>query len=167
MKFLKRYLMGDLNMKVELTDIIWAVLSMFIVGYSFLHGWLIYGIILIYVLMALLFFGHIAVIRARLSRSKAVLGTVIDYYERDKGQHVYPIVSYTTEEDRDITSTYTVQDKKKRYELRSDVTICYDPEEPMFFYFPDRENDLTKEYTRAIFIGGAVALILLIVAQTR
>ena len=152
-------------MKVDITDIIWAVLSMFIVGYSFLHGWLLYGFILIYVIMALLFFWHIAQIRSKLSRSKAVYGIVIDYYERDKGQHVYPIVSYTTEEDRDITSTYTIQDKKKRYELKSDVMICYDPENPMFFYFPDREGDLTKDYMRSIIIGGIAALILLIIAQ--
>lgn len=154
-------------MKVDITDIIWAAISMVIVGYSYMHGWLIYGVILIYVLMVLLFFSHIARIRARLSRSVAVYGKVTNYHERDKGQHVYPIVTYTTEDDRDITSTYTVQDKKRRYELRSDVMVCYDPEDPMFFYFPDREGDLTKEYMRSIYVGGVIALILLIVAQTR
>lgn len=154
-------------MKVDITDIIWAVVSMFIICYSYSHGWLIYGLILIYVIMTLLFFMHIASIRARLSRSKAVYGKVIDYHERDKGAHVYPIVTYTTEEDRDITSTYTVEDNKMRYELHSDVMICYDPEDPMFFYFPDRESDFFRTYTRSIAIGGVISVILLIIAQTR
>lgn len=153
-------------MKVDITDIIWAAVSMGIICYSYLHGWLLYGLILIYVIMALLFFFHVAVIRGRLSRSVAVYGKVTDYYERDKGQHVYPIVAYTTEDDRDITSTYTVQDRKRRYELHSEVMICYDPDDPMFFYFPDRESDLTKQYMRSIYIGGVIAVILLIIAQT-
>ena len=60
-------------MKVDITDIIWAVVSMFIVCYSYSHGWLIYGFILIYVLMAVLFFLHNARIRATLSRSARCL----------------------------------------------------------------------------------------------
>ena len=54
-----------------------------------------------------------------------------------------------------------------RYELHSDVMICYDPEDPMFFYFPDRENDFFKQYKLSIIIGGVIAVILLIIAQTR
>lgn len=140
---------------------------MFIVGYSYLHGLLIYGIILIYVLMAVLFFIHIARIRSRLSRGVSASATVKDYYERDKGKHVYPIVSYTTENGRNITSTYTVQDRKKRYEKGSEVTICYDPEEPMFFCFPDRRSDMTRDYSRFIIIGAVIAIILLITAQVK
>ena len=154
-------------MKVDITDIIWAVVSMFIVCYSYSHGWLIYGLILIYVIMTLLFFMHIASIRARLSRSKAVYGNPPPPPPPPKGAHVYPIVTYTTEEDRDITSTYTVEDNKMRYELHSDVMICYDPEDPMFFYFPDRESDFFRTYTRSIAIGGVISVILLIIAQTR
>ena len=154
-------------MKVDITDIIWAIVSLVIVYYSYRHGWLIYGFILIYVLMAVLFFLHIMRIRSINSKSCTVYGTVTDYYERDKGVHVFPIVSYTTEDGRDITSTYSVQDNKKRYELDSEVVICYDPDDPMFFYFPDREGDLTETYTNSIIIGGVIALILLIIAQSR
>ena len=140
---------------------------MFIVCWSYTHGWFLYGLILIYVIMAVLFFLHIARIRARLARGVSAFATVKEYYERDKGQHVYPIVTYTTEEGRDITSTYTVQDNKKRYEVGSEVMICYDPEEPMFFYFPERDADMTKDYSRFIIIGGVAALILLVIAQVR
>ena len=54
-----------------------------------------------------------------------------------------------------------------RYELHSDVMICYDPEDPMFFYFPDRESDLTRTYTRSIHRRCDCSVILLIIAQTR
>ena len=154
-------------MKVDITDILWAVVSMFIVAWSYSRGCLLYGIIHIYVIMAVLFFLHIAKIRARLERGVSAFATVTDYHVRDKEQHFYPIVSYTTEDGRDITSTYTVQDNKKRYETGSEVMICYDPEEPMFFYFPERESDMTRDYTRFIIIGGVVALILLLIAQVK
>ena len=104
-------------------------------------------------------------IRARLSRSVAVYGKVTDYHERDKGTHFYPIVTYTTEDDRDITSTYTVQDNKMRYELKSEIMVCYDPYDPMFFYFPEREGDMTRDYTMFIIIGGIIAIILFIATQ--
>ena len=152
-------------MKVDITDLIWAAVSMFIVGYSYLHGWLIYGVILIYVLMTMLFFMHIARIRAVFSRSVAVYGKIKGYHEEDKGYHVYPIVTYTTEDGRDITSTYTVRSRKKLYEHGDEYMICYDSENPMFFYFPDRENDFIIQYKLSIYIGGVIAVILLIAAQ--
>ena len=43
--------------------------------------------------------------------------------------------------------------------------ICYDSENPMFFYFPDRENDFIIQYKLSIYIGGVIAVILLIAAQ--
>ena len=152
-------------MKVDITDILWAITSMFIVGWSYSHGWLIYGIVLIYVIMAVIFFFHIARKRATLSRGISAFATVKEYHEKDKGQHYYPVVTYTTEEGRKITSTYTVQDRKKRYEIGEEVMVCYDPDDPVFFYFPEREGDMTKEYTVFIVAGGIIALILLIIAQ--
>lgn len=39
------------------------------------------------------------------------------------------------------------------------------PMPPVFFYFPEREGDMTKEYTVFIVAGGIISVILLIVAQ--
>ena len=152
-------------MKVDITDILWAITSMFIIGWSYSHGWLIYGIVLIYALMAVLFFLHIMRKRNPLSRGISAFATVKDYHIVDKGQHFYPIVTYTTEEGREVTSTYTVQDSKQRYEIGEEVMVCYDPDDPVFFYFPEREGDMTKEYTVFIVAGGIISIILLIVAQ--
>lgn len=140
---------------------------MFIIVWSYKNGWLLYGIIVIYLIMAVLFFLHIAKIRARLARGVSAFATVTDYYESRQDKGVYPIVSYTTEDGRDITSTYTVRDKKRRYDTGSEVMICYDPEDPMFFYFPEREGDMTRDYTMFIIIGGIIACILFIAAQIK
>lgn len=43
--------------------------------------------------------------------------------------------------------------------------VCYDPDDPVFFYFPEREGDMTKEYTVFIVAGGIISLILLVIAQ--
>ena len=117
---------------------------MFIVGFSFYHGWLLFGFVLIYVLMAAIFTGHIMKIKKSIRNTVTVYGTVKDYFEKDKGRHVYPILTYTTEEGRDVTSTYTVQDNKKRYDIGSEELICYDPQDPMFFYFAGREDGLRR-----------------------
>jgi hypothetical protein len=151
-------------MNVKKIDLIWAAVSMFIVGFSFYHGWLLFGFVLIYVLMAAIFTGHIMKIKKSIRNTVTVYGTVKDYFEKDKGRHVYPILTYTTEEGRDVTSTYTVQDNKKRYDIGSEELICYDPQDPMFFYFAGREEELTRDYVRFLFIGGALAAIVLILA---
>lgn len=137
---------------------------MFIVGYSYRIGRLLFGLVLIYVLMAVIFCWHIISVRKSLKRNITVYGTVKDYFEKDKGKHVYPILSYTTEEGRVVTSAYTVQDTKKRYDIGSEELICYDPKDPMFFYFAGREDDLTRDYTRFLLIGGIIAALLFIFA---
>lgn len=140
---------------------------MFIVGYSYYHHKLIYGIIVIYAIMAVLFFLHIARIRRRMADSVAVYAVIKDYHSADKNTHFYPIVTYTTEDGRDVTTTYTVQDRKKRYEIGSEEMICYDPEDPMFFYFANRDGDLTKDYYRFIVIGAVISAVLFVIAQLR
>ena len=62
-------------MKVEKIDYIWAAVSMVIVGVSFRRGELINGLLMIYVLMALLFAYHIYVVRRRLQSSIAAVCT--------------------------------------------------------------------------------------------
>ena len=152
-------------MKTDITDIIWAVTSLFIVGWSYSHGRLIYGVVVILALMVILLFFHIARIRGSLARGISVFGTVTDYQVKDKNEHFYPVVSYKTEDGRDITSAYAVQSRKQQYEIGEEVIICYDPYEPVFFYFPERENDMTREYNILISVVGAAALILFLIAQ--
>lgn len=152
-------------MKVDITDVLWAAVSMFIVGYSFHKGVLLYGLVAIYVLMFLLFMYHISRVRKRTANSVAVYGMVTGYHQDPKGlKGVYPIVTFTTEEGRSVTSVYTIADKEERYRLHSEEMICYDPEDPMFFYFVNREDDLVKDYRRFILIGGVIASVLLLIA---
>lgn len=70
-------------------------------------------------------------------------------------------MKYTTESGREITSVYTVEDRQKRFEIGDEELICYDPEDPMFFYFSGRENELTKDYFLFILIGGMISAVLL------
>lgn len=154
-------------MKAQFIDIAGAAVSVLIVGLSFKFGLLIYGIIAACCIMSVIFMVHIVWINKSLKGSVAVYGTVTGYHETDKGSHVYPIVKYTTEDGREISSVYSVQDNKKRYEHGSEELICYDPDDPMFFYFANREDDLVKDYRRLIFIGVISAVALLIFALAR
>lgn len=148
-------------MKVEKIDLVWASVSMVIVGVSFRKGRLIEGLLLIYVLMALLFALHIYIVRRKLKNSVAAFATITDYHVSRTKKGFYPVVKYTTESGREITSVYTVEDRRKRFEIGDEEMICYDPDDPMFFYFSGRENELTKDYFLFILIGGIISAVLL------
>lgn len=151
-------------MKVGTADYIWAILAFVTVGVTFHYGCLLYGLLGIYVTMVLLFLWHISVVRKRLSRSVAVFGTVSDYHiATEVFKHYYPVLKYETEDGRPVSSVYTVADRKQRYEIGSQEMICYDPEDPIFFYFANRENDMLKDYYRYIIFGSIPALVVLII----
>ena len=151
-------------MKVKTIDLVWAVVSMFIVGYSYLHGILLFGLVAIYGIMLVIFLFHILAIKRNIRKNVTVYGRVYDYVERKKGKGFSPIVKYTTEEGREVTATYSVQNKEKNYEIGSEELICYDPADPMFFYFAGHEDELFRDYVHFLFIGGVIAVILLIFA---
>lgn len=150
-------------MKTEKIDYAWAVISMIIVAVSYLKGHLIYGLLIIYGLMVILFYYHIFTIRRNISDSVAVFGTITDYHEDVHSKRVFPIVQYRTAGGRDITSVYNVSSKERKYEIGDEQLVCYSPEDPMLFYFSGKEDELTKEYYRFIFIGGAIAAVLFII----
>ena len=155
-------------MKVGTADYIWAILSFITIGVTFHYGYLLYGLLGIYVAMVLLFLWHIATVRKRLSRSVAVFGTISDYHiATEVLKHYYPILQYETEDGRPVSSVYTIADTKQRYEIGSQEMICYDPEDPIFFYFANRENDMLKDYYRYIIFGSipALAVLILLIAK--
>lgn len=154
-------------MKVEKIDILWSVISVFIVGISYRKDRLIYGLLLIYGLMVILFLYHIFKIRRSISGSIAVYGTITGYRASETKTESFPIVKYETETGREITSVYTVGERKQRYEIGDEEMICYDPDNPMFFYFANREDELTRDYFRFIIFGGIIAALLFIIAQTK
>ncbi len=150
-------------MKVNTDDYVWAVCSFILIGVSFHFGYLLYGILAVYILMVILFAGHIFKVKKRLSRSVAVYGTVTGYHEsKGTGKYFYPILNYDTEDGRTVSSVYTIADKKQRYDTGSQELICYDPDDPIFFYFADRESDMTRDYYRYILFGSIPAVFVLI-----
>ncbi|MCM1505521.1 MAG: DUF3592 domain-containing protein [Ruminococcus flavefaciens] len=151
-------------MKVSIIDIVWSVVSMIVLAVSFLMGHLIYGLLIIYAMMTGIFFAHIFKIRKATEKSVAVYGEITDYHKEKTGKGYCPVVKYTTEEGREITSIYTVVSKKQEFETGTEVTVCYDPENPMSFYFMGRENELTDTYYRFIITGGIISVILLIIS---
>lgn len=153
-------------MKVEKIDYIWAAVSMVIVGVSFRKGELINGLLIIYLLMALLFAYHIYTVRRRLNSSVAAVCTITDYYVSPTRKDFCPIVKYETENGREVTSVYTVSSRKKIYEIGEEATICYSPEDPMFFYFLGKEHELTKDYSMFILVGGVIAATLFIIEHS-
>ncbi|MDO4864067.1 MAG: DUF3592 domain-containing protein [Ruminococcus sp.] len=149
-------------MKVGTADYIWAVVSFLIVGITFHYGCLLYGLLIIYALMVALFIWHIGSVRKRLSRSVAVFGEVVEYHEAmEVRKHYYPVLRYETEDGRLVSSVYTVADTQQRYEIGSQEMICYDPDDPIFFYFANRENDMVKDYYHFIVFGSVPALLVL------
>lgn len=151
-------------MKVEKIDILWAVVSMFIVGFSYRRGELLKGLILIYAIMLVIFIYHILKVRRRISGSIAVYGTIVEYHtSRAKKKRYYPVLKYVTETGREITSVYTVEDRQKRYEIGDEELICYTPDDPMFFYFANRDYELSRDYFRFIVFGGVIAAVLAVI----
>ncbi len=154
-------------MKVSIIDIVWSVVSMIVLAVSYLKGHLIYGLLIIYAMMFVIFYIHILKIRKSISESIAVYGEITGYHTEKTGKGFCPIVKYTTEDGREITSIYTIVEKKQRYETGTEIMICYDPEKPMSFYFAGQEDALTSTYYRFIIIGGIISAILLILSQIK
>lgn len=153
-------------MKVNAADCIWAFVSLLLIGVSFHFGYLLYGILGVYALMVVLFMWHIISIRKRQERSVAVFGIITEYLvTKDVVKRYYPVLRYTTEDGAVISSTYKVADKEQRYSVGSEEMICYDPDEPEFFYFANRESEMIKDYCRFIFFGSipAVAVFMVII----
>lgn len=150
-------------MKVEKIDYIWAVLSFVIVGISFHMGYLLYGLLIIYALMTALFLYHIFTVKKRLAGTSAVYGTITEYREKkERCTYYYPVVEYETEDGRNISSMYLYPDKEMKYEIGDEEMICYDPDDPIFFYFANRENELTENYYRYIVFSSVFAVIVVI-----
>lgn len=149
-------------MKVEKIDYIWAAVSMIIVGVSYRRRHLPDGIILIYVLMAALFAYHIWKKKKSLGNGIPVTGTIVDYHTSQKLKECFPVVRYTTESGREITSVYTVAEREPEYEIGDEKMICYDPDDPMSFYFVGREDEMTRDYFRFIIYGAPVVLLMLV-----
>ncbi len=150
-------------MNVEKIDYIWAVLSFITVGVTYHFGCLLYGILGIYFLMVLLFLYHIFEIKKRLKNTVAVYGRITGYHTaRGSGIHYYPVVNYETEDGREINSVYTIADSEQKYDIGDEEMICYDPDDPLFFYFANREAELTANYYRYMIFGGIPALFILI-----
>lgn len=137
---------------------------MFIVGHSYLHGRLLFGLVAIYGIMLIIFLFHIFAMKRNIRKNIAAYGIVYDYVERNNGKRFLPVIKYTTEEGREVTATYSVQNKEKVYEIGSEELICYDPADPMFFYFAGKEDELFRDYVRFLIIGGVIAFLLLISA---
>lgn len=150
-------------MNVEKIDYIWAVVSFITVGVTYHFGYLLYGLLGIYALMVLVFLYHIFKVKKQIKNTIAVYGRIVDYHtEKGAGTHYYPIVRYETEEGTEISSAYTIADKEKKYEIGDEEMICYDPYDESFFYFANRESELTENYFRYIIFGGIPALLVLI-----
>ncbi|MBR1738924.1 MAG: hypothetical protein IJ737_01410 [Ruminococcus sp.] len=150
-------------MKVDKIDYAWAVISWVVIGVTFRKGVLHFGILIVYGLMAVLFFWHIYTVRRRIRGSEAAIGTITGYHTSENGRLWYPIVRYETEEGREVTSVYSHASKKADYETGSEEMILYTPSDPMFFYFASRESELTAGYYKYLIYSGiaAIALFLL------
>lgn len=150
-------------MNVEKIDYIWAIVSFITVGVTYHYGYLLYGLLGIYALMVAVFLYHIFKVKKRLKNTIAVYGRITDYHtEKGTRTHYYPIVRYETEDGTEISSAYTIADKEKKYDIGDEEMICYDPYDELFFYFANRESELTTNYYRYIIFGGIAALFVLI-----
>lgn len=152
-------------MKVEKIDYVWVVLSWVTVAVTFTHGCLSLGVIIVYVLMALTFLYHIATVKKRMSGTKEAIGEIKDYHTPERSKLYYPIVSYETETGRTVTSVYSIADREKTYEIGSSEKVCYDPKDPMFFYFADYADEMTAAYRSYIIYGAIVAFIMFLIVR--
>lgn len=138
---------------------------MVVLGYAFYHNKLIYGIIAVYAMMVVLFFMHIFKMRKKIADSIPVYATITGYTAAKDRIHSAPTVRYELEDGTEMNSVYTVLSRKQRYETGTDHLICYCPDDPLFFYFADRENELVDTYYRFIVIGGIAVAVMFIISQ--
>ncbi len=150
-------------MKVEKIDMVWSAVSMVIVWVTMRRKCLPDGILIVYALMAVLFAYHIWQKRRSLGNGVPVFGKIVDYHTSQKIRGSFPVVRYTTEGGREITSVYTVEERQPKYEIGEEKMICYDPDNPMMFYFVGREDEMTRDYFRFILYGAPVALLMLVI----
>lgn len=147
-------------MKVEKADFVWAVFVLITVGVTFHFGILLYGLLGIYASMVLLFGYHIRSIKKRIENSEAAYGKILSYRtENSLINYYYPEVEFETEDGELISAMYRYPDREKKYEIGDEELIHYSPDDPMFFYFADREKELTEIYYRSIIIGGIIAAV--------
>ena len=150
-------------MNTDKIDYVWAAVSFIIVGVTFHYGVFLYGLLGIYLLFALLMATHIFRVKKRMDRTEAVYAQITDYREvNGVPKHFYPVVRYETTEGRTVSSVYTVAAKSKLYEVAEEELICYDPDDPVFFYFSSRSFELTSHYYRYMVYGGIPALFVII-----
>ncbi|MBO4877613.1 MAG: DUF3592 domain-containing protein [Ruminococcus sp.] len=152
-------------MKVEKIDYVWAVLSLVTVALTFSKGCLSIGVIIIYAMMVSVFLYHINTVKQQISGTTETLGVIKDYHTSEKTKLYYPIVTYETEEGRTVTSVCSFGDTERRYETGSTEVVRYDPLDPMFFYFAEREDELISPYKNYIIFGGIIAVILFLVVR--
>lgn len=153
-------------MKINIIDLIWSIASMVTLAIAHHYGAVLYGILIIYAMMIVVLWIHILGIKKRISGSRAAYATITGYERSfEKNKRVFPTVRYTTEEGREVNTISVHQDKEELYEIGSEELICYDPEDPMFFYFASREDDLTAGYYRIMLAGTAIAFVIFIITQ--
>lgn len=151
-------------MKVEKIDIVWAVISFVTVGITFHFGVLLYGLLGIYAAMSLLFLYHIRKINKRIEASEAAYAKITEYHiEKTTVEYFYPVAEYETAEGELVSAVYSYPDKEKKYEIGAEELIRYTPDEPLFFYFANRENELTEIYRKSIFLGGIAAAVIAVI----
>lgn len=152
-------------MNVKKIDCIWAVLSFITVGVSFHMGYLLYGLLMIFGSQVLLYGFHIWSMNRRIKRTVAVFGTVTDYRTvKGVGTHYYPVVNFETEDGMAIDSVYNIACSGKKYEIGDEIMICYDPDDPVFFYFADSVSELTDNYFRCMMFCGVPGFVLALLA---
>ena len=103
-------------MNVKKIDLIWAAVSMFIVGYSY-YRYLLFGIVAVYMLMAAVCFRHIIRIKNGLRNSSTVYGTVTDYFRTKKAAFL-PHTEIHHRGGRAVTSLYGVIESAMRSAVR-------------------------------------------------
>ncbi len=152
-------------MKVEKIDYVWVILSWAVVALTYSKGCLSVGVLVIYALFAALMIYHISVVKKQMSGTMNAIGEITGYHTPERSKLYYPIVKFETEKGRTVTSVYTNADRERRYEIGDTETVCYDPLDPMFFFFADREDDLTSAYRSYLLYGGIAAIVLFIVVR--
>lgn|GEM_PF-387582 len=158
-------------MKVDTIDYIWVIVSWCIIGFSFYRNHLSSGIIIVYFLMVIVFFIHIFKARRRMAGTERAYGEITGYQMKDNrlslkdGNWMYPVVRYETEDGRVVNSVYSIASKEQIYSIGDSELICYDPADPLFFYFAEREGDLTASYYRYMIAGAVITIALFFLSR--
>lgn len=115
---------------------------------------------------------QLMIVKSLMKDGISVTARVVDYhvrtkvirrrYQKPEKYQVYaPIMEYETDSGT-VKASYPVFDRKRWYQEQDEWLICYNPSQPEFFWFAEREGEMTSKYLLLIIVTVLITFVTMI-----